>query len=834
MKAKAPGILPEYQGLDAQLARLARFFIRNRQLGIVFQVVIAGLCIWAIWGMRLRDDPNAWPPRSDPFVRLNDHAMGLFGGGNSVSIELAADKGTIYTQQDLATIKGITDDLQLVKGIIPYAVRSIASLSSERYDILNKGTPSETMFIGPVMADAPTTDAEVKKVEEGVTQNPLLNGVLVSKDGKAALILADFRSVKPPGAEVDLPLTEPAEIYRAVQGLIKKYQRPGITLRAAGEPMIIGWVNSDGLWYVLEAFAVFVAIIGIVLWYGFRSFSGVVLPLRVALLGVGMGFGAYRLFFGATLFSASALIAPFIIVAAGACHSVQFLTRFFHEEYPRLGNTEDAIVSTFVSRLRPMLVSLLCDVVPFAVMAFIPFDNVRMLGLVTMFGLLSLTFDEFAMMIPSLSYVTSTELEGVSTHLHKATARAPKLDAKLTEFVRRLINDRKLGMYVVAGSLVVTGVATWIDVETPIGQNNTYAIHNYLTRSWLRSDMYTMEREITGRFGGVYPMTVLVEGKTPDAKILEDPRVVHGVDLLAEFLRKQPHVGYVADLAFPSKLGNQFIYSDDPKYFTLPDTPRYMGSMLLDIADRSPGGYLWLFTNKLTATVVIAYVSGTESEVADNLIKATQVEADRVFQGLPVQIGVAGGAIGIAEAFNRNIKYWLIVGTALGFIGTLIIAIPFIGSLRLAGVLVIPLLMGTLIALAIMTLAGIEINSNAIAALAIASGVGIDSEVYLLFRVREEYAVLHDFREALVQGYVKIRRALLVSNGALILGCFVLIPVPLYIGYVGFGMGLVLALCFVMSAVLSPILWARFGEQVVMRGARLEADRSAPIHAHAG
>ena len=69
-----------------------------------------------------------------------------------------------------------------------------------------------------------------------------------------------------------------------------------------------------------------------------------------------------------------------IVVAAGACHSVQFLSRFFFEEYPRLQDAEDAIVSTFVSRLRPMLVSLLCDVIPFAVMAFIPFENVRALG----------------------------------------------------------------------------------------------------------------------------------------------------------------------------------------------------------------------------------------------------------------------------------------------------------------------------------------------------------------------------------------------------------------------------------------------------------------------
>ena len=57
---------------------------------------------------------------------------------------------------------------------------------------------------------------------------------------------------------------------------------------------------------------------------------------------------------------------------------------------------------------------------------------------------------------------------------------------------------------------------------------------------------------------------------------------------------------------------------------------------------------------------------------------------------------------------------------------------------------------------------------------------------------------------------------LIVSNGALILGCWVLAPIPLYIGYVGFGMGLVLLLCFVFSGIISPILWAWFGERTVI------------------
>ena len=189
-----------------------------------------------------------------------------------------------------------------------------------------------------------------------------------------------------------------------------------------------------------------------------------------------------------------------------------------------------------------------------------------------------------------------------------------------------------------------------------------------------------------------------------------------------------------------------------------------------------------------------------------------------VAMGTPLKdvIEMAGGSVGIAGAFNKNVQYWLILGTVLGFLGTVLVSIPFIRSFLLPLLLIVPLILGTLAAVGIMIMFGIELNSNAAGALAIASGVGIDSEVYLLYRVREEYLKCGNFREALVQGFVKIRRALMVSNGALILGCWSLALIPLYSGYVGFGMGLVLLLCFVFSGVLSPIMWAWLGEKIVV------------------
>ena len=128
----------EFHGLDLRLARLARFLIRRRREALIIQVVVLIGCIWAISGMRLHDDPNAWPPHTDSFVKLNKRIADRFGGANSVSIQMSVDDGTIFTVENLGTIKDITDALYSVHGIIPYAVRSIAEGCRFRTDLFEK------------------------------------------------------------------------------------------------------------------------------------------------------------------------------------------------------------------------------------------------------------------------------------------------------------------------------------------------------------------------------------------------------------------------------------------------------------------------------------------------------------------------------------------------------------------------------------------------------------------------------------------------------------------------------------------------------------------------
>ena len=161
----------------------------------------------------------------------------LFGGGDSVSIEVVADRGSIYSVDNLSTIKHITHDFYLVKGVIPYTVRSLATLDSGEVRVPERRDADATMLITPLMPQYPKSAADAKADRSRrARDNPLLNGVLVSKDGKASLVVASFR------VGTTQRRARSGRHHRADRNLSSGFANnsedmaPGITIRAAGTP----------------------------------------------------------------------------------------------------------------------------------------------------------------------------------------------------------------------------------------------------------------------------------------------------------------------------------------------------------------------------------------------------------------------------------------------------------------------------------------------------------------------------------------------------------------------------------------------------------------------
>jgi predicted RND superfamily exporter protein len=785
--------------------------IKFRVALLLFSLLLTSFFIYdTVTQIKLYDDPNEWLPADNPIGKLNSTLQKQFGGGNLVTIQISVKEGDIFNAETLSKVKRITREIHLIWGVVPYNVMSIADLKAKYM----KGS-EEMLDITTLMDQVPQTPEEMERLKYGVRHNPLISGAFVSSDAKATMIQADFRTGL--GLATDLPVTDPVAIYQKVKGIIEPERDNNHIIQATGTPIIIGWVNSEGLPYIAAAFGLFVVGIVTVLWFAFRSFRGAFIAIILGLVASVWAFGLKTLFQGPVLQSASALIAPFIIVAAAALHHTQFLKRFFDEEYPKTRDARLAIVNTFTPLLFPLLGSLVTDMVAFIVMSFVPFTNVSELGVPATFGLIAILFNVFFLQIPLLALLHGTPREVATVALRGKEKRKSALTRVVEGAVSDLVDRTWRGKLMVAAVIVLTLGSLLCLPYVNIGQDNTYAIHNFLTKSWKSNEIYQMEMNIREHFKGVYPLNILIESKEMEG--LKEPEAVKAIDDYARFLEGLPEVAGVQGLPVYLKVLHQFFNGGVEEFYRVPQDRQEVALYLEFYAQGDPGSFDSVVDYNFQKHLLRVYTADTAHDTVRKVMHAAQEYAQTHFNhggNLSVQVG--GGAVAIAEGFNENIGKWLIYATVAGFVFSFLVLVPLSGSLLGPALLLLPLAMGTLIWLALMWLLGIEINSFTTTGMAMASGVGVDAELYLLGRFREEYAQHGNFQEALKQGFIAVREALTFSYLGLIAGCWILIPIPLYVGYVGFGMGLILVVCFLCSFVISPFLWSILRPKFLLKG----------------
>ena len=824
------------------MERLATLAVRLRFVTLVATLIVTAGAVYLASTLKIYDDPNRWPPEDDPHVLLNDHLQTVFGGANLVTVMISRNDGETIVQADtLAMVKRITDALREIHGVIPYALRSLSEINSRHL----KGTATElsSTILFADAGRAPETPEELARVAEGIQSNAALKHGLVSKDGSSVIIQADFRTGLG-RAVVSLPVTDPISIYKDVQAIIVPENDEVHTVTAAGSPILIGWVNSDGLPYIWTAFFIVIAGIFIVLVFAFRSVVGVVPPLLVGVMASIWAFGMQRLIEGDVLSSSAALLAPFIILAVAASHSVLFIKRLLTDEMGDDRTKLEGLRQTLIHMMRPLVVVLVTDLMAFIVLSFVPFDNVRLLGQVTALGIASIVLIVPTFLVALLSLMPDASIGKAVTWAEQGRRTGKGWIYRSTAvIVRPLIYNRSTqwAVLVISGILVAVSLSLWFSIpfggntalgrflaaEIETGQNNTYAVHNYLTKSWEDNALYQMEQEITERFGGVYTMTMLARGRKPDN--IKTPEALQDWDKLELHMAEAEGVTAVVGLPFYIKILNKFLNEDKDEFFAIPtnDTVELEGraqvavnEALYFLTSGTPGAFDFIVDPFFENTVSTVFVRDTDPETVANLIARAKkyVAEEWDAEGHQVDVYLPAGNVGIAEAFNRQIKKWMVWATVLSAIASYLAAGLMLRSATGPLLLMFPLAAGIVIWMFLIHLIGIEFNSNVTAALAIASGVGIDAEVYLLYRFREEYPKDRDFHRALFHAFTLVREPLIFSFGALFAGCLAVSVVPLYVGYVGFSMALILLATFLLSFFAAPVIWSMVRPRFLTRG----------------
>ena len=173
------------------LRRYVTFIVRHRIVVMLAAVAISVFFGSKVGSLRVVVDPNDNLPQEHPYVIASNEIERVFGGRNLVIIGVESASGDVFQPKTLEKIQRITDGVLDIPGVIRSNVISLAARKAK--DIA--GT-EEGMVVRQLMETVPQTPHEIARLKQAVYSNPIYINSIVSRDGKMALIIADFTSGK--------------------------------------------------------------------------------------------------------------------------------------------------------------------------------------------------------------------------------------------------------------------------------------------------------------------------------------------------------------------------------------------------------------------------------------------------------------------------------------------------------------------------------------------------------------------------------------------------------------------------------------------------------------
>ena len=245
----------------------------------------------------------------------------------------------------------------------------------------------EALEITPLATKVPETEAEIAAFRERVKANAFLTSLMVSDDGRATSILADFDDFEKAGGAKNL--------YGKIDKIVAPERDSGLEILPAGAVTILYWL----LVYTRRVAALFVlalAMIGYLHYRAFRTLQGMIVPLVTAIMGVIWALGLMGLI-GAPMDPWN-IMTPILLLAIGAGHSVQILKRFYEEfarvkeARPDLSAVEQnrhAVIEATVKVGVVMLAAGFIASLSFGSLAAFGLPSIKNFGLCTAFGILA-------------------------------------------------------------------------------------------------------------------------------------------------------------------------------------------------------------------------------------------------------------------------------------------------------------------------------------------------------------------------------------------------------------------------------------------------------------
>jgi predicted RND superfamily exporter protein len=646
-------------------------------------------------------------PTHQPFiVNFLNHYDDLQSQGNAINIIVTANHGSIVTRHYLATLQNLNDEVYLLPGVDRPYMTSLWTPSTTWLEVTPDG-----LAAGPVI-DSSTYDGSVSQL--GVVRQNIqragLVGQMVSGDFTSSVIYVPLMKTD----NITGKALNYGKLARDLDNIRAKYAAQGVTLHMVGFALVVGdMINAIDK--ILIFFTVSVLIATCALFWYTRCIRSTGLVVAASLIAVIWQMGCIPLL-GFDLNPYSVLV-PFLVFAVGMSHGAQKMNGVMQD----VGRGTHPLIAaryTFRRLFLAGFAALTCDAASFAVLMTIQIQAIRELALIASLGVGILIFTNLIMLPMLLSYTGVSKTAAIRSLRNEAAEGTGRVSHPLWNFLD-LFTQRAYAATAITVAILL-GLGGWF-----VGRNVQVGDLHQGAPELRQSSQYNLDNAyfLTHFATGSDTFVVLIDTQLGQCDNLG---VVSVVDDLEWQLDQMPQVQSTSSIGSFSQMATMLFTENVPKWYaivpnqeSLDDFSNFIPRSLANIDCSFLPLYVSLRDHKAATLTAVVNKVQTFAEDSKN-------------QSPLFKISLAGGNAGIAAATNIVIRQANDQMLYMVYAAVVLFCLITFRSWRAVLCAVLPLVLTSILAQALMVWLGIGIKVATLPVIALGVGIGVDYALYVL------------------------------------------------------------------------------------------------------
>lgn len=691
---------------------LERLIFNHRAWMVLVCTVVTIVFAYQMRGLSVSASFEKMLPQSHPFISSYlENRSELRGLGDSVRVVVDTGGADIFDPAYLATLAKINDEIFLLPGIDRSWMKSIWTPVVRWTEVTEEG------FVGgPVMPSTYNGSPEsIKELKLNIARAGVV-GNLVANDYKSSMIVIPLLAADAEGKAIDYhALSTSLEKIRAKYGADAAGKANKVDIHIIGFAKLAGDL-IDGLVKVMTFFLVAAVVAVAIIFLYTRCIRSTLLVLACSLMAVIWLLGLVATL-GLALDPFSVLV-PFLVFAIGVSHGAQKMNGIMQD----VGRGAHKLVAarfTFRRLFLAGITALIADAVGFAVLTVIDIPVIRELALTASMGVGILVFTNLILLPVLLSYVGVSKRAALrslrETQEEKSGRGFGRIWSLLDHFTERRWASAAL---IVAALLAVAGYFGSLHLQ--IGDLDAGAPE-------LRADSrYNLDNAyITSHYGVSSDVFAVMVKTAPDQCRTYESLVE--TDRLAWTLAQLPGVQRTAALPDTMRSYNAGYFEGNPKWMTIPDNQ----SLTDQLIGNAMNWYSEYLNGKCSVMPVLAYLKDHKAGTLDSVVRAV-TEFARVHDTPDRKFILAAGNSGIDAATNIVVKKANHIMLLYVYAAVIVLCFVTFRSWRAVVVAVLPLMLTSILAEALMVQLGIGVKVATLPVVALGVGIGVDYALYLL------------------------------------------------------------------------------------------------------